>query len=160
MAGARGQTACRSRSLFVVPLALMTFLRSSTRTTGWWPAALSSTRHRMPVARGTTSTQSCQPEYSRCTTYGCFQAEKAGRPVLMPYVEGRFTSWRHVTAVRRGPYRPSHIRRAHLEDLLQAYLHLASAPIPIQASFFRVPAIAAIFLRLSWAPHSLCLPAG
>src|SRR5258708_20579445 len=99
----------------------------------------------MPVARGTKSTQSCQPEYSRCTTYGCFQAEKAGRPVLMPYVEGRFTSWRHVTAVRRGRYRRSHICRAQLEDLLQAYLHLASARIPLEPSFLPVPAIAPLF---------------
>src|SRR5258708_22771505 len=98
----------------------------------------------MPVARGTESSESWQPEYSRCTTYGCFQAEKAGRPVLMPYVEGRFTSWRHVTAVRRGRYRRSHICRAQLEDLLQAYLHLASARIAIEPSFLRVPAIAAI----------------
>src|SRR5258708_29851585 len=102
----------------------------------------------MPVARGTKSTQSCQPEYSRCTTYGCFQAEKAGRPVLMPYVEGRFTSWRHVTAVRRGRYRRSHICRAQLEDLLQAYLHLASAPVAIRRFVFRVPAAPALFVNI------------
>src|SRR5258708_24884584 len=111
----------------------------------------------MPVARGTKSTQSCQPEYSRCTTYGCFQAEKAGRPVLMPYVEGRFTSWRHVTAVRPGRYRRPHICTAQIEGLLQAYLHLASAQTSVEPSLFPFPPNSAIFCILSWAPKPFYL---